>query len=812
MGIDNADKVANKIYSMTNGWPFGSVALLRSYKSNGRVDLNYVFPFIVEEIFEGKEEYIKEFMVKTSLMPILNPAAIDKFLGIKNSKAILESLYEKGIPIQKFGENYIYHDLFKKFLKNRLPFYANESDLSEQLANTYVSIGERVLALNLYAEHHDLQSINEVLKRFSDSEIIKYADSVLSATERAGLAQLKEFPAAFIARVKALYAKGEQEKAVALVNSADIPENSDFFVPYALIRIKIYNSVGKYLEALGIFESSIKKRIKKLHRAQQIEFFYEVARSCFYSGDEKRAEEVLTELYKSIDTVRDPRLKIKIMHAYCIVMLHDKGLYGEAKEVYKQIVAVSEENGLIVDPMILTNLSYCENDLGFKENAEKYVKKAITIAKDLEWEPRIRSSEIAYGHYLLTVNEFGKAINIFKNHIEEEDPYLRSSALFGMAEALRKTRNFKEAEFYEIEDLRIAEKTKNKMMLAQSYFQEGLIKFGLGENQKAESFFRKAFAFAKESGNIYEIARSSIVLAAFSAIQRKSYKEYFDLAKEIIEKEKFYYIVRSEWQILYPFLTGMKEKSLLEKAVSLFGGADLMLRTFGGFYVFCMGINVTKEIFKREKARKIFQFVLSMHPKPVSYDLIADTFFAEMPFDRAKHNIRVLLSEINRAFENTCGAGILQRTPEGYIAALSSNNTDFLRFEALFEEATEKNDKPLMKAAVRIYKGDFLPECLYEDWSAVKREHYFMRYIELLFKLSESSSGKERVRYLLKILENDPFNEEAAYLLMKTYVELGKGKNASEFFKMFRKKFLYEYEMEPDRKLTDFYEKIKRFT
>ncbi len=808
MGISDSEILSKRIYKITKGWPLGSVLLLRSYKENGNLAKDYVFSYLAEEILKKQKKSLRSFMLKTSIMPILDTSIANEYLGIENSAEILGVLMKENLFLQKLGNHrYVYHELFREFLLKKFKESVSFDAFVKNLARIYLERSEFGLALSLFSNVNDFKGLEFILKNSSESEVVKYADGIISLTGMVKKRNKQLHPIMKLVRAEALYVKNEMRKALVLLENEESYRKADLFLRYLYVKMKVLNALGMYSKVVELFKKS-KIDVEEDRTEIGIGILYEIAKAEFFNSGEKRASEILSKLYDNIDMIKNTGLLIKILHAYCIVNYHDKGLYEEAKDLYEKIIAISEENAMLVDPMFLTNLSFCENDLGEKAKAFIHVKRAIKIAKTLKWGSRISSSEVAMGHYFLTVDKFDKAISVFKKYIDARDPFIRSSALFGMAEALRKKGMFERAMYYEIKDLEISGRTKNTLLVAQSLFQLGIIEFCMGNKNSAKSHFEESLKYAMKSKNIYEIARTEILLAALLERLGKNYEKYFKQAKRIIIKNKFYHIIFSEKFFLYPFLKRIGEENFLKTVVSLFGETDFFIRTLGQFKIYCSGIDITKRIFKREKERKIFQFMLAKYPEHVSPDVLIDVFYRNMEFEKAKHNLSVILSGIKKGLEEFCGRKIIIRTPEGYGLDITESQADFLLFNKFSEEGLTGKEKKKLKKALKLYKGDFLPETIYDDWSAIRRERLYGICIDTLFAISALVSDAQKIKYLKRVMEKDKVNEEAAYGLMKCYLKLGKRNESLLVYKKFEERLLSDYGIKPGERLRSLYREI----
>jgi pentatricopeptide repeat protein len=92
--------------------------------------------------------------------------------------------------------------------------------------------------------------------------------------------------------------------------------------------------------------------------------------------------------------------------------------------------------------------------------------------------------------------------------------------------------------------------------------------------------------------------------------------------------------------------------------------------------------------------------------------------------------------------------------------------------EGRTEEAAAEYEK-----AIALYRGEYLVEDLYEDWTMVERERLSNAYMDMLGRLTEhymeADQPQEGIRSCYSILEKDRCHEESYRMLMRCYARLG---------------------------------------
>jgi len=118
-GSNITDEQAREISQKTQGWAIGINALMLSggSQSSDRV-YDYLDEFLRANIWERWDDATREFMLCTAYLRVLTPSLCDELTGRSDSGRLLEDLTKKGAFItQQEGGTYIYHNLFRQFLR-----------------------------------------------------------------------------------------------------------------------------------------------------------------------------------------------------------------------------------------------------------------------------------------------------------------------------------------------------------------------------------------------------------------------------------------------------------------------------------------------------------------------------------------------------------------------------------------------------------------------------------------------------------------------------------------------------------------------
>ena len=150
--------------------------------------------------------------------------------------------------------------------------------------------------------------------------------------------------------------------------------------------------------------------------------------------------------------------------------------------------------------------------------------------------------------------------------------------------------------------------------------------------------------------------------------------------------------------------------------------------------------------------------------------------------------LRVALNALRRTLEpdrapETDHAFILRQGESLLLNPDADIRVDADEFERLIGKAqTAETRDPvqapaLYRRALALYRGDFLPDALYEEWAGERRERLADLYLTTASHLAELLAARaaydEAIALCHQILARDPCWEEAYYLLMICYAKQG---------------------------------------
>lgn len=250
----------------------------------------------------------------------------------------------------------------------------------------------------------------------------------------------------------------------------------------------------------------------------------------------------------------------------------------------------------------------------------------------------------------------------------------------------------------------------------------------------------------------------------------------------------------------------------------------LEVRCLGRFDVRSGGQRI--ERWQSAKAKSLFQYLMSRPREPIIKDILMDIIWPECDPQAASNNLKVAVHGLRHAISR------LFRENEGFPHVLFLQGSyltnpeiqlwvDVEEFEKhwLLGRRFEKEGKAAeatreFEMAEALYRGDYLEDEPYEEWTLLRREALKDTYLMILSKLAEYSmkaaDHESHILYCQKILAKDPCREDAYRWLMRCYSRLGQRNHALRWYEICRHTIRAELDTTPDQQTSALYQSLLR--
>jgi DNA-binding SARP family transcriptional activator len=244
----------------------------------------------------------------------------------------------------------------------------------------------------------------------------------------------------------------------------------------------------------------------------------------------------------------------------------------------------------------------------------------------------------------------------------------------------------------------------------------------------------------------------------------------------------------------------------------------LTIYTLGRFAVYRGDTLIEDSAWQRQKAKKLFKLLLLAPQRQILKDQVLDVLWPEKTPEAAANNLHRTLFILRRVLQpdlkNAAQSPYILFKDD--ILTLNPGRIAWVDAEA-FEQLSqlgrqEQQNLKRYQAALELYKGEFLPEDLYEDWAADRRSALRRTYLDLLKQVAsihaDRNDYQQAIDYLCALLQIEPTDEGVQRALMKLYAQAGERHTALRLYQQSSQILRAELGAEPAAETTAVYEAI----
>ncbi len=210
----------------------------------------------------------------------------------------------------------------------------------------------------------------------------------------------------------------------------------------------------------------------------------------------------------------------------------------------------------------------------------------------------------------------------------------------------------------------------------------------------------------------------------------------------------------------------------------------------------------------------VLKYLAARAGRPTPRDMLLEALWPDAAPDASTNRLRVAVHALRRDL-GTDAAHLVEHQDGCYAFGPGiSPRLDTAEFEqawrngAAAERAGDSQSAmQFLEIAETLYRGDFLEDDIYEDWTLVEREFLRDIFLNVLAQLAEHSLAtgdytacQDRCRQLIR---HDVCNEGAYRLLMESHIRVGQPGRALHWYSICEANLKRELDIEPSERLIE---------
>jgi LuxR family maltose regulon positive regulatory protein len=775
--------------------------------------LDALFDYLAQDVLARQPPNVQDFLLMTSVLRQMDGAACDYLLGVQGCVDGLHELHEGGLFVVSMGEGvYRYHRLFHDFLRARLRQDPQGAQaLHRRAAGYFAQAGHPEETVYHLLEARDHGPAAELLDQIGPRLLAQGRfDSLKAWIDRLSEDVLSTRPGLYLLLGDVLRLRARFDEALDYYLTAErlFAAQPDRVGRSRSLRgqAEVYLDTVRPLKADSLLEEALRLLEPEEHRLETADLLDKLAENKLNLGYPAEAQALHHEagLLRADTDPSDIYLEARAMFR--------TGRLAEAQRLLERRAAEERLADEARPPRFhretLLLLSLVHALLGDAEAAERCAREGIAVGQRLNsafveavghirlghalqlaearpWDTEDNGRQRAMAHYRRAIEQI-RGFKVTRTQVEP---------LWGLCRVCSAHGDLSSAEHYAEEAIEIAVRAGDEWIGTLVRVTLGAAYVLLGRWDQAQTWLTRADEGFARVGDPYgqSAARLWQALGAWQqgdtdgAAQHLA--ELLPLARQhgydgLLTRPTFIGLRNREAAI--PLLLEARERSiepryvdhLLEAAgmadLEYHPGYALTVRTFGPFAVWRGDEPVTARDWQREKARQIFQLLLTYRGQWFYREQIVDHLWPQLPPDAAERDFKVALNALTKALEpdRPRGAAPFFVVRRGSVYGL--NPAARLVVDADdFQRLARSDDVAALRQALALYQDDYLLDNLYEDWGEAERQrlrHLYLTTAERLARhLLQAGSWDESIAVCQAILARDNCWEAAYRLLMQVY-------------------------------------------
>jgi LuxR family maltose regulon positive regulatory protein len=857
--IHLSDEEADRLITDTDGWIVSILLRTRSLQEGGlatglsALSQWDVFQYLTSEVFEKQPYYLQSFLLASSTLDGMEPQICNQLLGINNSRTFLREIEKRNLFIRCSDSErawYRYHDLFRRFLQERLLqedpeqyllLHRSVALLLEQEKKWNQAITHFLIAERYYEAARIIKSIGEDFHNSGKwTTVSKWIEALPVGIRLSD-------PDLVLLKAQSLIHLGEVDEAArTLTNILDKVSSSEDWLGRAKVlswRSAAFRLAGYYAEARSDIETAIHllkqhngplailgdahRRLGNIHMEQ--------GRFTLALKHMRHALKCYTAVF-DVGRIADMNNSLGVMYKRLGDLSKANMHFEHAREGWQKVgnfgaLALTLNNmGMVYQRRGQYDLALDTFRSGLEKARETGYRRAEALILINSAEV-LRDSDLCEG--ALTI--YNDGLELARQIME---PYYVAWAKAGMGQTYRLIGNLDKAEVLLKEAISQVEEHGQSYEATLFETQLGIIQYERGEYGNALSTLSNLCKPLSASGDKDALARLYFHLgqAAFLAKRLDVALEWLNKTSGLVDELGYDDFLAIEGRnsvplVQYAALSGVggnrftrimeKIRKNRDNRQSLENDSvptnsfvatkpDIKVHALGETRVLVNGRPTGEAEWRSSKAKELF-FYLLCHNTGQTKEQVVAALWPDITQAKANSNFHINLYRARRAIFPgvfTIEHGRYRFNPDLTVWF------DAREFENYIVEAASLPDTSIsakavnLERAIGLYQGAFMDE-FYSEWVEIPRRQYEDKYLKTLSSLARINSKQGKYNSAIILLEKfmaiEPYDDDVYCQVMEYHLAAGDNACALRTYRHYIDTVASEAEVVPSERVQGLY-------
>ena len=860
-GLELTSEELDSLLEYTEGWAIGLQLIWQSIRTQSPLTLEFpvrwqsnsletLFQLLANEVFERQPADVREFLLVTATLRDLHPEVCDMLLesaGIApaDSSSMLAYLRRQELFVVETAEGSLrYHHIFHNFLRQQSSS-ERRNEWDRKAAQYFLSRKDPESAIYHLLEARAWGEVADLLDTYAAALLAAgRLDTLANYIDALPSLSLHQHPTLMFTLGELARMHSRFDEALGWYKQAELTwrtRGQQDGVARALRgQARVYLDTVNPSHAEHLLEEAIRLSDGFEDREAQVRLYELLAENKLNAGHVEDAERLRQR-------AEELRAEGPSNDQLWFRVLLRTGRLQEARRGLEELAETEERSPVQMprahrETKLLLSLIY--SFMGLSERAYQAALDGTQRGDSLKSPFVTAVGHMRQGHALnLNPEEDGsaRALSEFEKSIELgktlEVPRLSVEANWGLCRAYGYRGDLQRAQAHAQQAIDIATEAGDEWIAALTRLTMGASLMLAARYEAAAGWLNRAVLGFEECSDPFgrSIARlwltfgyfkqkkfervSQMLPEVLAACQQNGYSFFFSRPTLLGPPDERMFVPllllarQSGWE------SGYVERLLDQlglRQVAVHPGFRLRVQTLGGFRAWRGRDAIPANGWRRESARQLFQLFITYRHAPLDRDQICEFLWPEADLTIAHRNFKIALNTLYQVLEPEREAGsesaFIMR--DGATYTLRPNADWWLdaeEFSTLVQQAGT-TDAALLQKAVDLYRGDYLPDALYETWVAEEREHLISLFLESADRLTElllaQAKYAEAIELSQRILSQDKCWERGYRHLMLAYQHLGDQGQVARAFRRCVQTLQDELDVSPSAETQALYEKL----
>ncbi|HRE41079.1 MAG TPA: hypothetical protein PLG90_07080, partial [Ignavibacteria bacterium] len=807
--------------------------------ANSKVDL---FNYFSNEITNQLTKEEKKFLYLTSYLEYLDKNIIENVLGFKNGYELILKFFNSNLFINKEGDVFKYHELFKEYLNKNSLTHLKTNELTKLfnvLGKHYLNNGDwrsEYIALNYLIDAKDYQTVRNWIRLYATEKLfLIHSSNLYNKILEIEDQNFKDSLEYILLNVNTyVYIEKNLDKTLSylrnlLIKRFKLKNHDEILIPKSKLKkqdLLYYTEILMLISNCNFLKYGISpvnidiaKHILtfKLTPDQEIQFLITLIKTYITTGKNSENTDLIIRLKKIFKKLMNEFEEGKksskdnnfIESIFSLLIFFDYGDYKTGNLVINFI-----KSNFDVERFDLSNFSQLcfalftsynlkDYNFYFEKLKEKNKEKNKTLF--LAYKNQFEFQKVLQRFLTLEIREtINQLENIKRNTYLKNYIYFIDSLILFCFNLINQPA--KVIYYLENTEEYAVSKTRKLILELESYIL-------LNEPQKIKNLFNEINKIKKENFTLFnqafillcesylyaindELANFKTTFSGFINLSEKYGYENYILFRSKLNKLNYVFSYAFKNKICIDYLNSVFNNAKVSKPVSDKIEISIKVNFLDNNEIYINNKLIEDEIWERPKSKLIMIFLLlkTYNKKDITKEIIINELFYNTNSNNLNAVIDVELNKVRKSLQmffirNISGfdvKDVLGIKDKKYSFLNEKYNINFYFDIYEFLKNCESNDIENNESAVSLFKNEFLPN-IYLNWVEDIRENLKYNFQKVTSNLLSYYQKNKRFDKYINLLEKlylfDPSDENVTGELLNIY------NKTEDFSKM---KFIYE--------------------